>query len=175
MRAGQEGAANFAAGGVTMGVQNAGAAVGSFAGEDELGAGAVEFGTPLDQFGDVLGAFFDEQGNGVGAAQAVASLQGVLLVEGDLVFVAERYGDAAVGPGGCGIVEIGFGEDQDAAGLAQFDGGAETCDTRSDDSIIGMMSLEESGHDERPCRARFMVARSKACSAERDDLKTGRE
>jgi hypothetical protein len=33
--------------------------------------------------------------------------------------------------------------------LAQFDGGAEACDTRSDDGVIGMMSLAGSSHDEQ--------------------------
>ncbi len=48
VRAGQEGAADFAAGGVAMGVQDAGAAMGGFARESELGAGAVELGAPFD-------------------------------------------------------------------------------------------------------------------------------
>jgi hypothetical protein len=74
-------------------------------------------------------------------------------VEADFVFVAEGDGYAALGPSGCGIAQIGFSEYQNAAALAQLDGSAQSCDTRSDNSIVGAMSFDGSCHDERQCRA----------------------
>ena len=126
VRAGQKCAADFASGGVAMGVQDAGAAMRGFAREGELGAGAIELGAPLDELGDVLGTFFDEERDRFGTAEAIAGVESVLFVEADFVFVAEGDGDAALRPSGGGIAEIGFGEHQDAAGGAEFDGGTQT-------------------------------------------------
>jgi hypothetical protein len=127
-------------------VENAGAAVSGFTGEGELGACTIEFGAPFDELGDVLGAFFDEEGNGFGTAEAIAGVEGVLLVEANFVFVGEGDGNAALRVGGGGFVEIGFGEDEDRAGLAELDGGADTCYTGADDEIIGLVGLWGVGH-----------------------------
>jgi hypothetical protein len=110
--AGEKSAADFAASGVTMGVENAGAAVGGFAGESELCAGAVKFGAPFDELRDVPGPFLDKEGYGFRAAEAIARVDRVLLVEADFVFV------------------------EDTAGLAEFDGRAQACDTRADDGVV---------------------------------------
>ena len=128
MSAGEKSAADFASGGIAVRVEDAGAAVRGFAREGKFGAGAIEFGAPFDELSDVLGAFFDEESYGFRAAEAVAGVERVLFVQADFVFVAERYGDAALCPGSGGIAEIGFGEDQNAAGAAEFNGGAQTGD-----------------------------------------------
>src|SRR5882724_5022010 len=107
-------------------MQDAGAAVRGFTREGEFGAGAIEFGTPFDKLRNVFGAFFDEKSHGFGAAEAIAGVERVLLVEADFVFVAEGYGNSALRPGSGGIAEIGFGEDQNADGAAEFNGGAQT-------------------------------------------------
>ena len=39
-------------------------------------------------------------------------------MEANFVFIGESDGDAALRVGGGGFVEIGFGEDEDGAGLA---------------------------------------------------------
>ena len=86
-----------------MSMKNARTTVRGFAGESELGASAIEFGAPFDELSDVLGTFFDEQGHGFVAAEAISGGEGVLLVQADFVFVAEGHGDAALGPGSGGI------------------------------------------------------------------------
>ena len=128
MRAGEQSAADFASSGVAVRVQDAGAAVSGFTSEGKFGAGAIEFGAPLDKLSNVLGAFFDEKSYRFGAAEAIAGVERVLFVEADFVFVAEGYGDAALRPGSSGVAEMGFGEDQDAAGAAEFNRGAQTGD-----------------------------------------------
>src|ERR1700732_2946917 len=135
VRTGQEGAADFATSGVSVSVQNARATVRGLSRECELGAGAIEFGAPFDELRNVLGAFFDEQRYCIGATEAVAGFYGVLFVKTDFVFVTKRDGDAALSPGGGGIAQVGFREDQDAAAFAQLDRGAQSCDTRSDNSV----------------------------------------
>ena len=139
--AGEKGAADFAAGGIAVGVEDAGTAVSGFAGEGELGAGAIKFGAPIDELSDVLGTFFDEESDYVGAAKAVAGVEGVLLVEADFVFVAEGDGDAALGVGGGGFGEIGLGEDENSAGLAEFNCGAHAGDSGTDDEVIGLVGF----------------------------------
>ena len=121
--AGEKRAADFAAGGIAMCVEDAGTAVGGFASKGKLGSGAIEFGAPFDELGDVLGALFHEKRNGFGTAESVACAEGVLLVKADFVFVAEGNGDTALRPGGGRVAEIGFGEDEDAASGTEFDGG----------------------------------------------------
>src|SRR5208283_269947 len=144
--AGEEGAADLAAGGMAVGVEDAGTAVGGFTGEGELGAGAIEFGAPFDELGDVVGAFFDEESDDVGAAEAVTGVEGVLFVEADFVFVAEGDGDAALGVGGSGFGKIGLGEDEDGAGFAELDGGAHAGDAGTDDEVIGLAGFGGMSH-----------------------------
>ena len=128
-----------AAGGISVSVEDAGAAVRGFAGKGELGAGPIEFGTPFDKLGDVLGAFFDEKRDRFGAAEAVTGVEGVLLVQADFIFVAEGHGDAALRPGGSRIAESGLGEHQDTAGGTELDGGAQTGNTRPDYSKVSVI------------------------------------
>ena len=148
VRAGEKSAADFAAGGIAVGVEDAGAAVSGFAGEGELGAGAIEFGAPFDELGDVLGTFFDEESDCFGAAKAVTGVESVLLVKADFVFVAECDGNTALRPGRGGIAEIGFGEDQDTARGAEFDGGAQTGNAGADDGIVSLIGLCGGSHGE---------------------------
>jgi len=56
--------------------------------------------------------------------QPVTRLDSVLLVQADFVFVAQCHGNAALRPGRGGITQIRLGENQNAAGFAEFDGGA---------------------------------------------------
>ena len=112
----------------------------SFAGEGKLRARAIKFGAPFDELRDVLGAFFDEKRHGFGTAEAITGVDGVLFVEADLVFVAEGYGNAALRPSSGGIAEIGFGENQDAAGAAEFNGGAQASDARTYHGVVGVVS-----------------------------------
>jgi len=144
--AGEECAANFATRRIAVGVKNTRAAVSGFASKGEFGPCAIEFGAPLDELADVLGAFFDEQSDRFGAAEAVTGVKGVLLVESDFVFVAEGDGDAALRPGGRGIAEIGFGEDEDASGGTEFDRGAQAGNSGTDDDVVSVVGLWGRGH-----------------------------
>src|SRR5215510_15317547 len=96
--AGEQSSADFAAGGVTVRVQNARPTVCGFAREGKLRAGAVEFGAPFDELRDVFRAFFDEKRDGFGSAQTVSGIDSVLLMQADFVFIAEGDGDAALCP-----------------------------------------------------------------------------
>ena len=143
-----------------MGVENAGTAVRGFAGEGELGAGAIEFGAPFDELGNVLWAFFDQERDGFMAAKAITCIKSVLLVQADFVFVTESDSDAALRPGGGGIAEIGFGENQHAAGGAEFDGRAQSGDAGTDYGEVDVIGLGGGIHW-KPRMAGIMVARRK--------------
>ena len=128
VRACEEGATDFASGGIAMCVENARTAVSRFASKGKLGARAIEFGAPFDKLRDVLGAFFDEKGYGFRATEAVPGVQRVLLVKADFVFITECYRDAALRPGRGGIAEIGFCEDQNGTCGTEFDSSAQPGD-----------------------------------------------
>ena len=70
-------------------------------------------------------------------------------MEANFVFIGESDGDAALRVGGGGFVEIGFGEDEDGAGLAEFNGGADTGYTGTDDDEIGLTGLGRESHVRR--------------------------
>jgi hypothetical protein len=146
VRAGEQGTADFAARGIAVSVKDAGTAVSGFAGESELSAGAIKFCTPFEELGDVLRAFLDEERNSVGATEAIAGVDGVLFAEADFVFVAEGDGDAALGVGGGGFGEIGLGEDENGAGLAELDGGAQAGDSGTYDEVIGLVGFGGVSH-----------------------------
>ncbi len=106
MGAGEQRAANLAPGRIAMRVQNSRPAVRRLARKRQLGSGAVKFRAPFDELRDVFRTFFHKQRNSLGAAQAIASIDRVLLVQPDFIFVGERHGDPALCPGGCGIAQI---------------------------------------------------------------------
>ncbi len=63
-----------------MGVQDAVAAVRTFAGEGEFRAFAIEFSAPVDEVLYGGGAFLDEGVDGVLVAESVAGVEGVVFV-----------------------------------------------------------------------------------------------
>src|SRR6202040_188364 len=83
VRSRQQCPADLPPGGIAMRVQNSRSAVRGFPRKRQLSAGAVEFGAPLDQLGDVLWALFRQQGHRFSAAEAIACFDGVLLVQAD--------------------------------------------------------------------------------------------
>ena len=99
-----ERAADLAAGGVAVGVQNAVAAVRAFARERELGSGAIELRAPLDQLFDARRTFFDQHARGFLVDQAVAGVERVLQMQRNFVFIAEGGGDSALR-----VLRVGFG------------------------------------------------------------------
>ena len=120
-----------------MGVQNAIAAMRAFTSKSELGALAVKFGAPLNEFLDAPGGVLDEGFGSFNIAQAVAGDESVLQVQADFVFIAEGGGNSALGELGIGIGNLTLGEDGHASRGRQFDGGTESGDASSDDQKIG--------------------------------------
>jgi len=146
MSASEESAADFTAGGIAVCMENARSAMRGLASEGELGAGAIEFSAPFDELGDVLGSFFHQKRDGFRTAQAVAGRDGVLFVQADFVFIAERYSNAALRVGGCGFAEIGFRKDKNGARGAELDRGAEAGDAGTHYGVVGVIGLGDGAH-----------------------------
>src|SRR5258706_3270195 len=83
-------APNLAPGGVTMGVQNARTAVSGFSSEGKATTLAIKLSAPLQQFLQTLRAFFHQHLSCLFIHDAVAGCDGVLKMEADLIFIAER-------------------------------------------------------------------------------------
>ena len=111
---------NFAAGGISVGVKNARAAVGAFARERQLGAVAVKAHAPVDELMDLLRPFLHQHAHGFFAAKPVAGQQRVVQVKRDLVVFAERRGNASLGVLGAGFIQIVLGEHKNAAAPRQL-------------------------------------------------------
>src|SRR5579859_956469 len=97
---------------------------------------AVEGCAPLDQFGDALGAFGDEDLGGRSMDEAIAGGNGVFEVKRDVFAALGSDGDASLGVVSVGFAEGLFGDDEDLAVIGQFDGGAQAGYACSDDEII---------------------------------------
>ena len=80
-------------------------------------------------------------------------------METDFVFVAECNGDATLRVGRGRLAEIGFGEDENASGLTEFNGGANACYAGAHDEIINVIGFLGKSHE---CflRRRRMVTRT---------------
>ena len=68
-------AADFAPCGITVGMQNARAAVSAFASEGKFGSGAVKLRAPGNQVLDALRTFFNQNADGFRIAEAVTGLE----------------------------------------------------------------------------------------------------
>ncbi len=131
-----KGANDFASGGVTVSMQNAATAVGAFARESEPGALAIELSAPCDQLLDGGRTFFDQGANCFGIAEAVAGNEGVLLVQFDLIVVAESRSYASLRIFGGRFLQTVFGDDKHPAGRGELNCGAETCNAGPYDDVI---------------------------------------
>ncbi len=138
-RVGSEGAADLGAGGVAVGVQDAGEGVGAFAGFEEPAVARVEGCAPGDEFGHAQGAFLHEDFGGAPVDEAVAGVDGVFEVEGDVGLALGGDGDAALRVVGVRFAQRFFGHDEDFAVLRQFDGGAEACDASAHHQEINIL------------------------------------
>ena len=125
----QEGAGDLAAGGVAVGMEDAGEAVGAFAGALELAVGvAVESGSEVEELVDAPGARLDQQRGGGFADEAIAGGDGVGQVQPDILVSTHGDGDAALGVGGVGFRERFLGDDEDGPGGAEAIGSTEARD-----------------------------------------------
>src|SRR5436190_901288 len=131
-------ASDLPAGGVTMRMQDTGAAVRSFASEGQLGAVAVKSCAPVDQLLDALRPLFHQYSGGLGIAQTVAGIERILQMQPNIIFVAQGYGDAALGVLSSRFAELPFGQHQHASGFSQLNGGAQTGNAGSHDDEIGL-------------------------------------
>jgi hypothetical protein len=127
-------AQDFPASGISLGVQQAGFAVGVFQSEGQLGSMVL---APGDQFVDALGSFLQQHLHRSDVAEAIAGIERVLQVEADLIFVAE--------PGGLAFRilrfeagEILFRQQEHTSGLCQVDGGTQSGNARANDYKVGL-------------------------------------
>jgi hypothetical protein len=133
---GDERTADLCAGGVSVGVQDAGVGVGGFAGAEQLAALSIESGAPFDQLGNALGAFFDERPGSGSVNQAVACGHSVFQMQCHVLPALGGDGDAALSIVGVGFAERLLGNDQDFAVIGKFNRCAEAGYTCSYDEII---------------------------------------
>ena len=106
MRAGKGGerAADFRAGGVAVGVQDAGQRVRAFARAQELAVQAaavrvrasIEIRAPLDELGHAQRAFGHQRLGGGAVDEAVAGVHGVFKVQGNVFIALHGHGNAAL-------------------------------------------------------------------------------
>jgi hypothetical protein len=119
-------------------VENAVATVRAFAGESDLGSGAVELRAPLHQLLDARRALFDQHAGGLLVDQAVAGLQRVFEMKRNFVVIAERSGDSTLRILRVGFGDFTLGEAENAAGGSEFHGGAKSGNTRANNDEIGL-------------------------------------
>src|SRR4051812_21487830 len=107
-----------------MSVQDPRAAMRAFARECKFGPGAVKLSAPLEQFLDSLWAFLDEHASGFRIDDSVTRIDGVLKMQADLIFIAERHRDSALRILSCRFGEFLLREHEHTAGFRERNGGA---------------------------------------------------
>ena len=140
----QERPADFGAGGVAVGVQDAVAAVRTFAGEHESALFAIEACTPAQQLFHTQWAFFDENLRRVAIDEAISCGDGVCEVQRDIFVAAESDSDSALSVVGIRLAEGFFCDDQYAASFRESDSGAQAGDSGAHDQKVGFCSY---GHN----------------------------
>ena len=101
-----------------------------------LGRFAIKAGSPFDELGDTMRAFFDERLCSGLMDEAVAGRDGVFEMVGHVMAAFGGYGDSALRVVSIGFAEGFFGDDQDMAAIGEGDGGAEARYACSDDEVI---------------------------------------
>ncbi len=145
----QQRTADFPARGIAVRVQNPRTAVRRLSRERQLGSRAVELGSPIDKLRDVPGPFLHQRRNGFRAAEAVSGVDGVLLMQPDLVFVAQGDCDSALRVCGRGFAQVRFCEHQHVSRTAQLDGSAQPRYSRADYGIVHVIGFGGRGHEVR--------------------------
>ncbi len=141
MRTGQQCPADFPARRIAVCMKDSRPAVRGLSCKGQFRSRAVELGAPFDELRDVLRAFFDKQGDSLGTAQSIPGVERVLLVKPDLVFVGKGHGDSALRPGGRGVAQIGFRQNQNASGRAQLNRRPQSGDSAAHNSVISTMAF----------------------------------
>ena len=125
-------------------MQDAGEGMSAFARAKELAARviaardglAVEVRAPLDQLGNAQRAFRDERlGRGT-VDEAVAGVDGIFEVQGDVFIAFHGHGDAALRVVGVRLAERLLGDDQNIAVTGELDGCAKAGNARTHDQEV---------------------------------------
>src|SRR5258706_1063913 len=90
-------AQDFLSSGIALRMQNTIATVSALARECQLGAIAIEFRAPLNQFLNSRRALLDEHADCFYIAQAVSRDECVLEVKAHFIFIAKCGGDSSLG------------------------------------------------------------------------------
>jgi hypothetical protein len=130
---------DLAAGGITVGVEDARAGVCALAGEHQFAVLAIEGGTPGEEFFYAAGALFDENAGGFWVDEAVACGEGVFVVKGHVFVTSDSDGDSALCVSGVGLGELFLGDDEDGTCPGEADGRAESGDSGSDDEEVDVL------------------------------------
>lgn len=133
-----ERSADLRAGGISIGVENAGARMRSFARAKEFAGVAIKACAPFDEFGDAVGALVDEDfGSGL-EDEAVAGGESVAEMQSSIVSVFPgSHRDAALRVEGVRFAERLLGDDEDVALLCELNCGAQTGDARTHHDEVG--------------------------------------
>jgi hypothetical protein len=118
-------------------VQNAIAAVRSFAAERQFGAFAIELSTPANQLFNSLWSILNQNARRIGIAKTIAGVECVLQVQADFIFVAECGGNAALRELGAGVCNFAFYQHEHAARWGKLDCGTQSGDSGADHQKIG--------------------------------------
>ena len=97
---------------------------------------AIDAHPPVEQLADVHDTLLDEHPDRRFVAQSVAGANRVFGVEGRAVVVAQGRGDAALRVSCVALAGLGLGENRDASGSGQPDGGSQTGDPAADDKEV---------------------------------------
>ena len=125
-------------------MKNAAAAMSTFAGEEQAGSLAIKCCSPFDELFDSSRPFFNERAYRFDVAESVTGQYRILLVEFDLIIVAESDRDSALCIFGRRFAQAVFGDDQNTARTCQFYGGSKACYACPGDDKIRAGTLNRS-------------------------------
>ena len=117
--------ADLGAGGVAVGVQDAGQGMSAFAGAEELAVLGIKVRAPFDQLGDADRPLGNQSLGGGTIDQSIASVDGVGEMQRNIGIALHGHGDSALGVVGIGLGHGLLGNDENIAVAGQFDGRAQ--------------------------------------------------
>ncbi len=103
-----------------------------------FGSPCVELCSPLDEFGYTEGSFGDESFGGGPVDDAVARLDGVFKMKGNVLFAFHGDSDSALCVVGIGLAERFLGDDEDIAVAGQLNCGTKPGNTCAHDQKINL-------------------------------------
>src|SRR6266480_2390782 len=117
-------------------MQNAIAAVRFFASERQLRALAAKLRAPLNQFFNAFRSIFHQCPCCLGIAETITSVQRVLKMQADLVFIAQRGRNPTLRQLRGRILDLTFSQHYYASSARQFNRGTQTGNSCADDNEI---------------------------------------